>query len=146
MCLIGCVDRISEDKISEQTMAPVLMRGGGGQRLVKRQTPVNMHEIARVSLTDKCPRSCWRLVFCATQIVLSANESVSRIDMWHDCGCHILFGSIPAAYLGHWVEFRPFILTEVFRGFPQSNKTKQTPWSESASELYRPSDRRLSAK
>jgi hypothetical protein len=24
--------------------------------------------------------------------------------------------------------------------------TKQTPWSESASELYRPSDRRLSAK
>jgi hypothetical protein len=25
-------------------------------------------------------------------------------------------------------------------------KTKQTPWSESASELYRPSDRRLSAK
>jgi hypothetical protein len=26
------------------------------------------------------------------------------------------------------------------------NKQKQTPWSESASELYRPSDRRLSAK
>jgi hypothetical protein len=26
------------------------------------------------------------------------------------------------------------------------NKTKQTPWSEYASELYRPSDRRLSAK
>jgi hypothetical protein len=25
-------------------------------------------------------------------------------------------------------------------------KLKQTPWSESASELYRPSDRRLSAK
>jgi hypothetical protein len=25
-------------------------------------------------------------------------------------------------------------------------KTKQTPWSESASELYRPSDRRLCAK
>jgi hypothetical protein len=25
-------------------------------------------------------------------------------------------------------------------------KQKQTPWSESASELYRPSDRRLSAK
>jgi hypothetical protein len=25
-------------------------------------------------------------------------------------------------------------------------KKKQTPWSESASELYRPSDRRLSAK
>jgi hypothetical protein len=32
--------------------------------------------------------------------------------------------------------------------FQQSNiKTKtKTPWSESASELYRPSDRRLSAK
>jgi hypothetical protein len=30
----------------------------------------------------------------------------------------------------------------------QTNKqtNKQTPWSESASELYRPSDRRLSAK
>jgi hypothetical protein len=26
------------------------------------------------------------------------------------------------------------------------NKNKQTPWSESASELYRPSDRRLLAK
>jgi hypothetical protein len=26
------------------------------------------------------------------------------------------------------------------------NKKKKTPWSESASELYRPSDRRLSAK
>jgi hypothetical protein len=25
-------------------------------------------------------------------------------------------------------------------------QTKQTPWSESASELYRPSDRRFSAK
>jgi hypothetical protein len=29
------------------------------------------------------------------------------------------------------------------RGYKQN---KQTPWSESASELYRPSDRRLSAK
>jgi hypothetical protein len=28
----------------------------------------------------------------------------------------------------------------------KKNKTKQTPLSESASELYRPSDRRLSAK
>jgi hypothetical protein len=27
-----------------------------------------------------------------------------------------------------------------------SQKQKQTPWSESASELYRPSDRRISAK
>jgi hypothetical protein len=27
-----------------------------------------------------------------------------------------------------------------------SNKNKQTPWPESASELYRPSDCRLSAK
>jgi hypothetical protein len=26
------------------------------------------------------------------------------------------------------------------------NEIKKTPWSESASELYRPSDRRLSAK
>jgi hypothetical protein len=29
---------------------------------------------------------------------------------------------------------------------PTKQKQKQTPWSESASELYRPSDRRLSAK
>jgi hypothetical protein len=28
----------------------------------------------------------------------------------------------------------------------KQTKQKQTPWSESASELYRPSDRRLSAK
>jgi hypothetical protein len=28
----------------------------------------------------------------------------------------------------------------------REQKNKQTPWSESASELYRPSDRRLSAK
>jgi CBS-domain-containing membrane protein len=27
-----------------------------------------------------------------------------------------------------------------------TTKQKQTPWSESASELYRPSDRRFSAK
>jgi CBS-domain-containing membrane protein len=27
-----------------------------------------------------------------------------------------------------------------------NNNNKKTPWSESASELYRPSDRRLSAK
>jgi hypothetical protein len=37
-----------------------------------------------------------------------------------------------------------------FPGVPlskkQKQKQKQTPWSESASELYRPSDRRLSAK
>jgi hypothetical protein len=28
----------------------------------------------------------------------------------------------------------------------EENKKQQTPWSESASEQYRPSDRRLSAK
>jgi hypothetical protein len=28
----------------------------------------------------------------------------------------------------------------------QTNKQKQTPWSEPASELYRPSDRRMLAK
>jgi hypothetical protein len=28
----------------------------------------------------------------------------------------------------------------------KSLQNKQTPWSESASELYRPSDRRMSAK
>jgi hypothetical protein len=28
----------------------------------------------------------------------------------------------------------------------KKNEKKKTPWSESASELYRPSDRRLSAK
>jgi hypothetical protein len=35
----------------------------------------------------------------------------------------------------------------VILGWYKQNQTnKQTPWSESASELYRPSDRRLSAK
>jgi hypothetical protein len=29
--------------------------------------------------------------------------------------------------------------------FPSKLKKKKTPWSETASELYRPSDRRLSA-
>jgi hypothetical protein len=56
------------------------------------------------------------------------------------------------------------ILAELLHGFPQalfrqmpeyrlvqlrqllSKKKKKTPWSESASELYRPSDRRFSAK
>jgi hypothetical protein len=30
--------------------------------------------------------------------------------------------------------------------YQMTKKQKQTPWSESASELYRPSDRRFSAK
>jgi hypothetical protein len=44
------------------------------------------------------------------------------------------------------------VLTDAFPGSLQSlqvtsgNKNKQTPWPESASELCRPSDRRLSAK
>jgi hypothetical protein len=32
------------------------------------------------------------------------------------------------------------------QGYPINKQNKQTPWSESASELYRQSDRRLSAK
>jgi hypothetical protein len=32
------------------------------------------------------------------------------------------------------------------KGILQNKQQKQTPWSESASELYRPSDRSLSAK
>jgi hypothetical protein len=35
---------------------------------------------------------------------------------------------------------------EQFQSILQKTKTKQTQWSESESELYRPSDRRLSAK
>jgi amino acid permease len=37
-------------------------------------------------------------------------------------------------------------LTFQFARYGDKQQTKQTPWSESASELYRPSDRRLSAK
>jgi hypothetical protein len=33
-----------------------------------------------------------------------------------------------------------------FKQMPPPPKKKKTPWSESASELYQPSDRRLSAK
>jgi hypothetical protein len=43
---------------------------------------------------------------------------------------------------GLWVNrFIILIKTE-----KEMNTTKETPWPESASELYRPSDRRLSAK
>jgi hypothetical protein len=38
----------------------------------------------------------------------------------------------------------PLITIRVYSGLDETNK--QTPWSESASELHRPSDRRLSAK
>jgi hypothetical protein len=39
-------------------------------------------------------------------------------------------------------------LTDVYHvgGWDNRNHKKKTPWSESTSELYRPSDRRLSAK
>jgi hypothetical protein len=33
-----------------------------------------------------------------------------------------------------------------YRGYKAQNEIKKTPWSESMSELYRLSDRRLSAK
>jgi hypothetical protein len=39
-------------------------------------------------------------------------------------------------YASHWRGNQPLLLQMI----------KKTPWSESASELYRPSDRRLSAK
>jgi hypothetical protein len=39
-----------------------------------------------------------------------------------------------------------FCLNGSTRKYYNKTKSKQTPWSESASELYRPSDRRLSAK
>jgi hypothetical protein len=41
-----------------------------------------------------------------------------------------------------------YYVTQLCRFVRTSNKekTEKTPWSESASELYRPSDRRLSAK
>jgi hypothetical protein len=37
-------------------------------------------------------------------------------------------------------------LNSVEQACYRATTNKQTPWSESASELYRPSDRRLSAK
>jgi hypothetical protein len=46
-----------------------------------------------------------------------------------------------------WVSTKTStILTDVLHSFPQSLQVKKTPWSGSASELYRPSDRHLSAK
>jgi hypothetical protein len=45
-----------------------------------------------------------------------------------------------------WAPYFHFVL-RLFSGLKQTNKqTKQTPWPEPASELYRPNDRRLSAK
>jgi hypothetical protein len=38
------------------------------------------------------------------------------------------------------------IISAVTRVESVSDRIKETPWSVSASELYRPSDRRLSAK
>jgi hypothetical protein len=38
------------------------------------------------------------------------------------------------------------VILKVRKFIPPKVDRKKTPWSESASELYRPSDRRLSAK
>jgi hypothetical protein len=43
------------------------------------------------------------------------------------------------------LELDPLSLVSTIEELKQKKK-KKTPWSQSASELYRPSDRRLSAK
>jgi hypothetical protein len=39
-----------------------------------------------------------------------------------------------------------YVLSELLTWWRKKKKKKKTPWSESANEVYRPSDRRLSAK
>jgi hypothetical protein len=57
-----------------------------------------------------------------------------------------------AQLAGHWRHLRNFQKsgspkqTRIFIQLHIKKKKKKTPWSESASELYRPSDRLLSAK
>jgi hypothetical protein len=59
-----------------------------------------------------------------------------------------LFGSCTFSSLES--SYRPEVVAlnqiSVFASFQMKKTNEQTPWSESASELYRPSDRRLSAK
>jgi hypothetical protein len=43
-------------------------------------------------------------------------------------------------------EVRNLLSGNTVHSLGQKNMHKKTPWSESASELYRPSDRRMSAK
>jgi hypothetical protein len=41
------------------------------------------------------------------------------------------------------IFFNPILFASCTCTFSKQTKNKQTPWSESASELYRPSDRRM---
>jgi hypothetical protein len=49
--------------------------------------------------------------------------------------CHV---SYPNERISKVIDLGPYAYIRI--------QTKQTPWSESTSELYRPNDRRLSAK
>jgi hypothetical protein len=63
---------------------------------------------------------------------------VLNVRMSKSCTQSVLLGHLTQHYLCHYLLMSEFS--------SQSIHTKQTPWPESASELYRPSDRRLSAK
>jgi hypothetical protein len=45
-----------------------------------------------------------------------------------------------------WLQNRKVVFVGSLISPSKKKTNKQTPWSESASELYRPSDRRFSAK
>jgi hypothetical protein len=69
-------------------------------------------------------------------------KTIQRVTRAAGAGRVIM--EIPGRYV---VQKDSYIVTYLFVIVSNTQKTnKQTPWSESASELYRPSDRRLSAK
>jgi hypothetical protein len=77
-------------------------------------------------------------------IIASLQESAQRITIYIKFQNHWVSGHCPSSgVLNNWrTTLRKLDL------FPSSRKgrERETPWSYSASELYRPSDRRLSAK
>jgi hypothetical protein len=66
-------------------------------------------------------------------------------DVRKGCGRRVSFPHVRTAFYAS--AFLPSASTHTHaRTEAYTTNDKQTPWSESASELYRPSDRRLSAK
>jgi hypothetical protein len=78
-----------------------------------------------------------RICFIDTRCDVSMQKCVSISVILFYLSQNVIVASIAFNFL----SIRPF-----FVGLFSYFKQKQTPWYESASELYRPSDRRLSAK
>jgi hypothetical protein len=105
------------------------------------------------------------MIHCSDSIELSPDTMGDFQSMWVDCSvrtewgdhCAIIVQSLrPSSRpriieekFSHWNKFALLQALRIKRDVINIcilPKKKKTPWSESASELYRPSDRRLSAK